>query len=183
MKLVGFVTGGAVAAVVVVGWSAISQVTDVERFEDMLTACVSYAQTGEAPFADQGRDVGVYDGPLFESGFTAGTHKLLEDARFEVAWETVTDEAQPVRVCRVSARFEGENQLDFDLQGTDVIALVSSTLAPFSDMQTETAEAPDRLSTLSWFEAGKSTSEGLRIVLVAGPNSVSSFFVASDLVD
>lgn len=181
MKTVGFITGGAVGALALIGWSALTKTTDVDRFERMLVACVSYVTTGALPFIDEGRNVGVYDAPLFEGDFVADTHRIIENDRFEAAWEAVLDEEQPIRLCRVTARFDGPQQLDFDLENLDIIPLVTELLAPIAQMQPETDQMGGGLATLAWYEVGKERSEGLRTVLTAKPGYVSSFLVVNDL--
>jgi hypothetical protein len=183
MKVIGFVTGAALAAIGVVAHSALTTVTDDARFERMLTACVDYVTTGAHPFAGEGRTVGVYDAPLFEGDYVADTHRILDDNRFEAAWETVMDVADPIRLCRVTARFDGADQMGFDLSEDNFIPWVTELLAPAADVRPETDSIESGPRTLGWYEVGKPQAEGLRVVLIAEPGKVGSFLVVNDLDD
>lgn len=181
MKLAGFITGAGVAAAGLAVWSALTTVTDAMRLDRMLTACADYATTGAPPFVGEGRSIGVYDVPVFEDDFVADTHRILDDGRFEAAWEQIDDVESPIRLCRVTARFDGGAPMSFRLEGGALIPLVTQILASFGDLVPETDTITDGPRTLGWYEAGKAQDEGIRVVLIAGPSDVSSFFVGADV--
>ena len=183
MKIAGFVTGAALASIGVVVYSTLTTVTDDGRFERMLSACVGYVTTGASPFAGEGRSVGIYDAPLFEGNYVADTHRILDDNRFEAAWETVNDIEDPIRLCRVTARFDGSNQMSFDLTEDNYIPWVTDLLAPIADLRPETDTIEDGPRTLGWYEEGRPQASGLRVVLIAEPGKVGSFLVVNDLVN
>lgn len=181
MKLAGFLTGGGVAAIGLVVWSALTTVTDDMRLDRMLTACLTYVTTGAAPFAGDGRAVGVYDAPLLEGDYVADTHRILDDNRFEAAWEQINDAEKPMRLCRVTARWDGADQMAFVLDEGTLIPRVTEILSVADNLIPETNSITDGPRTLLWSQNGMPQSEGLRVVLIATPTSVGSFLVGMDL--
>ncbi len=181
MRLAGFLTGAGVAVAGLAVWSVLTNVTDAMRLERMLTACAGYATSGAAPFVGEGRTIGVYDAPVFEGDFVADTHLILEDGRFEAAWEQIDDAEKPIRLCRVTARFDGSAPMSFRLDQDAMIPLVTRTLAPFGELEPETDTIVDGPRTLGWYEPGKSADEGVRVVLIASPHDVLSFLVGAEV--
>ena len=180
-KLAGFLSGAGAAAIGLFAWSTLTTVSDEQRLESMLTACLDYVVNDTAPFAGQGRPVGGYDAPVLEGEFTPETHRIVDDDRFEVAWEVVTDAERPTRVCRIAARYIGATDQAFEVEDEGFVVRLTGLISEFEAVQPEGSAIGTGPRSFGWQETGQPQNRGLRVFLLASPGMVSSVHVANEI--
>ena len=184
-KVLGLITGAAIAGVVLAGVSAWRHVSDDDRLSELLADhCLPYVRTGATPFEGLGRTPGVYDVVDLREGVEAGGVVLLYDARFVAQWGILRSAGNPtIRLCDVKPTYAANTVAGFAVNPDGFIERYSSVVAPNGDLAPEIDTLRDGPRTLGWVDAGGRPDRGLRVVMVASPGLVSSALAVNDLAD
>ncbi|MBT8410925.1 MAG: hypothetical protein KJP02_03890 [Octadecabacter sp.] len=184
-KVLGLITGAAVAGVVLIAVNAWRHVSDDDRLSEVLADhCLPYVRTGATPFEDVGRAPGVYDAVDLREGIEAGGAVLLYDARFVAQWGILRSAGNPtIRLCDVKPTYAANTVAGFAVNPDGFIERYSAVIASKGDLAPEMDTLTDGPHTLAWVDAGGRSDRGLRVVLVASPGLVSSALAVNDLPD
>ncbi|WP_143849646.1 hypothetical protein [Octadecabacter ascidiaceicola] len=187
-KLAGFLVGAGAAAVAVWGFNTWRHVSDEDLLMAALTdQCLPYILTGDAPFQDLGREVGVYDNTDADNRLIGGGAKIVFDARFVASWGEITE--PPLRICRLDGRPMGAYTQAFEIESDDFFEQITVAVQPLGDLQLDQERtdidlgADDLFQTLGWFETGMSLAQGNRVVMSVAQSQVSNVIVVRDLAD
>lgn len=187
-KLAGFLVGAGVAAVAVWGFKTWRHVSDEDLLMAALTDhCLPYVLTAEAPFADMGRPIGVYDNVEVDDRLTGGGAKIVIDARFVASWGEIIE--PPLRICRLDGRPLGAYTQAFEIEPDDFHDQITTAVQPLGDLQldqdrTDIDDGVDDLyQTLGWFEGDMPLAQGNRVVMSVVQSQVSNVIVIRDLAN
>lgn len=184
-KVLGLITGAAVAGVVITAIGVWRHVSDDDRLTEVLADhCLPYVRTGATPFDGMGRSPGVYDVVDLREGIEDGGAVLLYDARFVAQWGILRTAGNPtIRLCDLKPTYAANTVAGFAVKPDGFIERYSSVISPDGDLLPEMETLTDGPRTLGWVDAGGRTDRGLRVVMVASPGLVSSALAVNDLPD
>lgn len=184
MKLVGFLMGAAVAGVGVFAFNTWRHVSDADRLAAvLLDHCIPYVQTGDTPFTDIGRTVGVYDGIDRLPDIENGGIRLIYDARFVAQWGESGDADGPARVCIINDTYARSDSKGFEVAPASLTGWVASKIAPQTGLNGRQTDLTPPPRVMSWGQDGTDENSGLRLFLTAQMFGVSDVIVVSDMPD
>lgn len=184
-KVLGLITGAAVAAAVLTAVSAWRHISDEDRLTEVLADhCMPYVRSGAAPFDGLGRPPGVYDVVDLRDGIEDGGAVLLYDGRFVAQWGVLRGVGYPtVRLCTVNPTHAAHTVAGFAINPDGFVARYSRIIAPDGDLTPETDVLTDGPGTLGWVDTDRRPDRGLRVAMVASLDLVSSVLAAKDIPD
>ena len=187
-KFAGFLVGAGMAAAVVWGFNTWRHVSDEDRLMAALNDhCLPYILTGETPFADMGRPIGVYDNAEADSRLEDGGARIVFDARFVASWGEITE--PPLRICRLDGRPMGPHTQAFEIESADFFDQVTAAIQLLGDLRLDQERTDielgveDIFQTLGWFEADMPQARGNRLVMSVVQSQVSNLIVVRDLAN
>lgn len=183
-KLIGFVTGAALASVALIAWSVFGREADEDRLISALKDhCLPYVTRGAVPFDGMGRAPGVFDAVELNDRLQNGGAALIHDLRFVAEWGVgaTADGAGRLRLCMVGLTYGAGQDHGFEVEPEGFIARYQRVIAPEGDLVSDLNELGDGPQTVSWTQPGRGPAEGLRVVMVAEPGRVYSILVVQDL--
>ncbi|MCW1950938.1 MAG: hypothetical protein KIH44_006200 [Octadecabacter sp.] len=185
MKFAGFLTGAGVAAIAVWGFNSWRDISDMDRVTAIIgDHCLPYVQFGTAPFQDMGRPVGVYDEANLSDSVTGGGNAIIYDNRFVAQWGESTDVNSAVRVCSVADSYVMANSVGFVVDTPAIADWIEGTVLAEIDLVATSTALGSVPSLLIWEPPAQAERfSGLRIILNATENSVSSVLILDDLPD
>lgn len=181
-KVLGLITGGAVAAAAVTGFNAWRYESDADRLASALRDnCLPYVQSGITPFQDIGRSPGVYDQFDRNDAITNGGARLIFDNRFSTQWGESEDSDSPVRVCEISDLYARADSTGFEVMPQTLLSTLADFTGPDTGLVRVDSEQTPPPYLMIWTQTGADTSTGLRVILTAQMFGISGLLVVDDL--
>lgn len=184
MKLAGFLVGAAVAAIAVWLFYAMTTVTDDDRLTAVLRDhCLPYVRAASTPFEGMGRAPGVYDEVNLRDDVQDGGAAILYDNRFVAQWGVIPADADVpgVRLCTVAPSYANDASTQFDVEAEEFIRRYTDVISPDGVLSPDIDTLTEGPRTVGWYQADVPLGEGLRVVMVAAPGSVSTVLVVDNL--